>query len=104
MKGWPPRLRQSSLSFSLTAHRSKPRWMRSKRRVNLRGCERTRSIFWELGLKETLMPQVDHCIRVLRDALCFTSVIQSWGPEASPLIIRCTCSPCLHPYTPASCV
>ena len=34
------------------------------------------------------MPSVDHCICVLRDALCFTSVIQSWGPKASPLIIQ----------------
>eukprot|EP00959_Pyramimonas_sp_CCMP1952_P438333 9176657-Pyramimonas_sp.AAC.1 len=31
---------------------------------------------------------VQHC--VLRDALCFTSAIQSWDPKASPLIIRCT--------------
>eukprot|EP00959_Pyramimonas_sp_CCMP1952_P410925 8611529-Pyramimonas_sp.AAC.1 len=32
---------------------------------------------------------MDHCICVLRDALYFTSVIQSWGPRASPLIVRC---------------
>eukprot|EP00976_Prorocentrum_cordatum_P070976 1180140-Prorocentrum_minimum.AAC.13 len=31
---------------------------------------------------------MDHCICVLRDALYFTSVIQSWGPRASPLIVR----------------
>eukprot|EP00976_Prorocentrum_cordatum_P007859 156481-Prorocentrum_minimum.AAC.2 len=27
------------------------------------------------------------CICVLRDALCFTSVIRSWGPKASHLIV-----------------
>eukprot|EP00959_Pyramimonas_sp_CCMP1952_P077212 1613986-Pyramimonas_sp.AAC.1 len=48
------------------------------------------SIFLEFRFKETLMPQVDHCVCVLRDALYFTSVIQNWGPRASPLIIRCT--------------
>eukprot|EP00959_Pyramimonas_sp_CCMP1952_P299820 6271106-Pyramimonas_sp.AAC.1 len=29
-------------------------------------------------------------LRVLRDALNSTSVIQGWGPRAFPLIIRCT--------------
>eukprot|EP00959_Pyramimonas_sp_CCMP1952_P454154 9469465-Pyramimonas_sp.AAC.2 len=43
---------------------------------------------------------------ILRDALCYISVIQSWGPKASPLIIRCThlprahahCEPRRHPH------
>eukprot|EP00959_Pyramimonas_sp_CCMP1952_P173381 3623113-Pyramimonas_sp.AAC.2 len=33
---------------------------------------------------------MDHSICVLRDALCFTSVIDGWGPMASPLIVRRT--------------
>eukprot|EP00959_Pyramimonas_sp_CCMP1952_P065537 1368143-Pyramimonas_sp.AAC.1 len=41
---------------------------------------------------------VDHCICALRDALCLTSVIQSWGPKASPLIIRCTVPYCTVLY------
>eukprot|EP00959_Pyramimonas_sp_CCMP1952_P385531 8079523-Pyramimonas_sp.AAC.1 len=57
----------------------------------LRGCvSLPRSIFWEFRLKETLMPQADRCICVLRDALCFTSIIRSWDPKASPLMIRFT--------------
>eukprot|EP00976_Prorocentrum_cordatum_P034897 709574-Prorocentrum_minimum.AAC.2 len=35
------------------------------------------------GSKETLLPKLDHCIYVLRDALCFTSGIQVRGPMAS---------------------
>eukprot|EP00976_Prorocentrum_cordatum_P015548 312052-Prorocentrum_minimum.AAC.1 len=44
---------------------------------------------------------VDHCICALRDALCLTSVIQSWGPKASPLIIRCTVPYCTVLYCTA---
>eukprot|EP00959_Pyramimonas_sp_CCMP1952_P465482 9488390-Pyramimonas_sp.AAC.1 len=40
--------------------------------------------------KTCFLPLVGHCICVLRNALCFTTAIQSWGPKASPLIIRCT--------------
>eukprot|EP00976_Prorocentrum_cordatum_P033336 678828-Prorocentrum_minimum.AAC.2 len=41
--------------------------------------------------------EADHCICVLRGALCFTSVIQSWGPKSSPLIIRFTYATCALP-------
>eukprot|EP00976_Prorocentrum_cordatum_P058404 1172682-Prorocentrum_minimum.AAC.1 len=44
----------------------------SKRGVDLGGCERTRSVFWEIRSKETLLPKADRCVYVLRDALCFT--------------------------------